>query len=222
MAKMQTLPNNKPFAEIIESSLSCWIAQSWHWNVIPSFGHLVTLSHQQTTLVAIVNSIQTGSSDASRSPIPYQKTEEELHAEQPQIFAFLKTTFTCIPLGYLDKARVRYQLPPQPPKIHAFVQPVAVDISKQFLASPQYLHVLFGLSHQILYMDELLLALLEQQAALGILTPERVSAIVETISLLSGNDYRRLKLFLQRAQPIILAQQSIMSVRPDQVPEERR
>lgn len=197
------MTHNKPFAEVIESSLSHWVAQSWQWDALPSFGQLVTLTSQNITYVALVNAIQTGSSDPSRSPIPYQKTEDELRAEQPQIFAFLKTTFTCIPLGYLDKGRVRYQLPGQPPKIHAFVQSAELDISKLFFAHQQYLHVLFGLNNQILYMDELLLALLEQQASLGILTAERVAAIIETISLLTGNDYRRLKLFLQRAQPII-------------------
>lgn len=222
MVKIQTLSGNKPFAEIIESSLSHWIAQSWQWDVLPFFGSLITVSHREITQVAIVNAIHTGSSDPSRSPLPYQKTEEELRQEQPQIFAFLKTTFTCIPLGYFDKGRVRYQLPPQPPNIHTFVQPASSELSKQFLAHPYYLHVLFGLASQILYMDELLLALLEQQASTGILTPERVTTMVETISLLSGNDYRRLKLFLQRAQPIIQSTKPIMPVRPDQVPEERR
>lgn len=203
MATLQTANSNKPFAEVIESSLSHFVAQSWAWNTFPSFGALVTLSNEHATHVAIVISIQTGSSDPSRSPIPYQKTEEELRAEQPQIFAFLKTTFTAIPLGYFDKGRIRYQLPPQPPKIHSFVQPATLDLAKQFFAHPQYMHVLFGLSNQILYMDELLLALLEQQASIGLLSPERVTSIIETISLLTGNDYRRLKLFLQRAQPIL-------------------
>lgn len=201
--------SSTPFAEIIESSLTHWVAQSWQWDMFPSFGALVTLTNDHITHVAIVHSIQTGSSDASRSPIPYQKTEEELRAEQPQIFAFLKTTFTCIPLGYFDKGRVRYQLPPQPPKIHSFVQPATLELSKQFFAHPHYLHVLFGLSGHVLSMDELLLALLGQQASIGHLSPERLVEVVETISLLSGNDYRRLKLFLQRAQPILNASHNL-------------
>ncbi|MGE0009377.1 MAG: hypothetical protein AB7F19_02440 [Candidatus Babeliales bacterium] len=203
MATLTTLNTNKPFAEIIESSLTQWVAQSWQWNTFPSFGALVTLANEHITHVALVTGIQTGSSDPSRTPIPYQKTEDELHAEQPQIFAFLKTTFTCVPLGYFDKGRLRYQLPPQPPKIHSFVQTADLATSRQFFAHTQYLHVLFGMSNQIVYMDELLLAILEQQASIGALTQERVITIIETISLLTGNDYRRLKLFLQRAQPII-------------------
>lgn len=203
MAIKQKTRANKAFAEIIESTLSSWVAQSWQWDCFPEFGALVTITGSGITHVGIVHAINTGSSDPSRAPIPYQKTEEQLLKEQPQIFSFLKTTFTVLPLGHLEKGAIRYQLPPHPPKIHAFVQSADAHLCKQFFAHQQYLHLMFSLSTQILYIDELLLALLKQQAALGLLNPERVTALIETIALLTGNDYRRLKLFLQRAQPII-------------------
>lgn len=190
------------FAEVIESSLVGWMAQSWEWNVFPRFGSLVTLESKKYTLFGIVHQIQTGSMDPVRYPFPYQKTEEELLREQPQIFEFLKTTFSCLSIGYKEKGKIFYQFAPEPPKIHAFVAAASPLLSKEFFAHEQYLHVLFGLSGQILNVDELLLALLKTMRDMGCMNKQHVEAFLETFSLLTGNDYRRLKLFLQRAQPL--------------------
>lgn len=191
------------FAEVIESSLSGFLAQSWEWDTFPAFGSLVTVKSGTRTLFGIVHQIQTGSMDPVRYPFPYQKTEEELRAEQPQIFEFLKTTFSCLVIGYEEKGKPVYLLAPEPAKIHAFVQPMPTDTYKTFFASSQYLPLLFGLSGQLFNIDELLLAILNHQAKLGIITSKKIDAFVEHFSLLTGNDYRRLKLFLQRAQPLL-------------------
>lgn len=194
---------NKPFAEIIESSLNNWVAQSWQWNNFPAFGSIVTISSNHRTFFAIVHQVNTGSMDPSRSPFPYQKTEEQLLAEQPQIFEFLKTTFSCLPLGYMEKGVLYYQLAPEPPKIHAFVQHATVDQVKQLFYSHRYLHLLFGLSNELINLDELLLAVLKYQTSIGMLSEEKIKAFMQTYSLLTGNDYRRLKLFVQRVEPLL-------------------
>lgn len=195
--------NNKPFSEVIESSLSCWLVQSWQWDIVPSFGSLVVIQTPKRQLFGVVHQIQTGSMDPMRYPFPYQKSHEELLQEQPQIFEFLKTTFSCIPLGYKEKGTIVYLLAPEPPTIHSFVSVMDTDLAKQFFYHDKYLHLLFNLSSQIAYVDELLLALLKQQIELGILREDKIDRFVQTYSLLIGNDYRRLKLFLQRAQSII-------------------
>src|SRR3989337_2594100 len=138
------MKNNKAFAEIIESSLQGWLAQSWQWNQLPSFGSMITGQTKKRTLFGIVHQIKTGSMDPIRYPFPYQKTEEELLAEQPQIFEFLKTTFSCLTIGYQEKGKLYYLIAPEPVKIHAFVEPIKPDLAKQFFYSEKYLHVLFG------------------------------------------------------------------------------
>ncbi len=195
--------SNKPFAEVIESSLHGWLAQSWQWDTFPSFGAIVTIQGKKRTHFGIVHQIQTGSMDPIRYPFPYQKTEEELLKEQPQIFEFLKTTFSCLIIGYQEKGHIYYMMAPEPPKIHAFVQPISLDLAKQFFSSQKYLHLLFSLSNQIANLDELLLAVLKQQGQLDTLSEAKLAAFIEDFSLLTGNDYRRLKLFLQRAQAIM-------------------
>lgn len=194
----------KPFAEVIESSLTSWTAQSWQWNTFPAFGSLLSVRAKQRTLFGIVCHIQTGSMDPTRSPFPYQKTEEELLAEQPQIFEFLKTTFNCIILGYQEKDRTYYLLPPQPAQIHAFVQEASADQSGAFLADDGYLNLLLGGFQQLYNPDELLLALLRYQASYGLLTPNQLHHIIKKFSLLIGNDYRRLKVLASRIEQNIL------------------
>src|SRR5690349_14278413 len=98
----------KPFAEVIESSLHGFLAQTWQWDNFPAFGSLVTVTSNKRTHLAIVHQIKTGSMDPIRYPFPYQKTEEELLAEQPQIFEFLKTAFSCLTIGYQEKGKLYY------------------------------------------------------------------------------------------------------------------
>jgi len=63
--------------------------------------------------------------------------------------------------------------------------------------------LLFGNSGQIINVDELLLALIRQHAELGIMGQEKIKQFVDKFSLLTGNDYRRLKLFLQRVEGVV-------------------
>lgn len=188
------------FAEIIESSLDGFVAQTWQWDRPPPFGSLVEVQNGNMKLYAIVHQVQTGSMDPQRTPFTYQKTQEELLAEQPQIFAFLKTTFSCLIVGYQDKGSFFYTLSPVPPKIHSFVRIPHTDTLKSFFYHETYLHTLFNAAQQICNLDELLLAIFRQHRELGILSNPKLHKLIETFSLLTGNDYRRLKLFLQRVE----------------------
>lgn len=190
--------NNKPFAEVIESSLHGWLAQSWQWDQFPPFGSLVSIEQEGRIHIGIVHQVETGSMDPMRYPFPYKKTQEQLLKEQPQIFEFLKTTFSCLAIGSFLKGRIAYVLPPQPPKIHSFVQPLERDLMKQFFSNEKYLHTLFASGNKIENLDELLLALITQQQHDGIMSEEKITRFMQTYSLLTGNDYRRMKLFLQR------------------------
>lgn len=199
---------SKPFAEVIESSLHGFTAQSWEWDAFPSFGSLVAIHTDKRILFGIVHQIQTGSMDPSRHPFPYKKTEEELRREQPQIFEFLRTTFSCITIGYQERNSYFYLLAPEPVKIHAFICPMPQELAFNFLSDDAYLHLIFSLSNHLFNLDELLLAILKYQTELGLLTPTRITTFIQRFSLLTGNDYRRLKLFLQRAEPIMASPRS--------------
>jgi hypothetical protein len=185
------------FAEIVESSLTSWTAQSWQWDTFPEFGSLVTITTKKRTIFGIVYEIKTGSMEQGRYPFTYQKTEEELMAEQPQIFEFLKTTFSCLTLGFQEHDVVVHQLAPEPPKIHAFVGPILPTHYKPFFNNTGYLHLMFAAS-EVCMVDELLLALLSNLQKNNVLTEEKLYNIIDAIALLSGNDYRRLKILMSR------------------------
>jgi len=191
---------NKPFAEVIESSLQGFLAQSWQWDTFPTFGSLVTITTSERTLFGLVHQIKTGSMDPMRYPFAYQKTEEELRREQPQIFEFLKTTFSCVIIGYYQESHMHYLLAAQPAKIHAFVSPAHPDLAKQFLYQDRYLPLLFSLAGQLSNLDETVLALLGYQASLNLLTEAKIEGFMQEFSLLTGNDYRRLKVLASRIE----------------------
>ena len=195
--------NKNSFAEVIESSLQSWTSQTWQWDNIPAFGSIVTIDSNEKTIFGIISQINIGSIDPVRSPFPYQKTEEELLREQPQIFEFLKTTFLCISLGYKENGKIFHLISPKPPKIHSFIAHASKDQIIEFFQNEKYLHILFGSQNQIFNLDELLLTILKNLQTLHILSPEKLNNFVQTFSLLTGNDYRRLKLFLQRIHEII-------------------
>jgi hypothetical protein len=194
---------NKPFGEVIESSLQSFTAQTWQWDDFPAYGSLVSIEQPHGTSIGLVYEVSTGSIDPSRSPFAYQKTEQELKKEQPQIFEFLKTTFSCITLGSIVQERCHYTAPSHPAKIHSFVTHTNSTISYQFLARPLWIQRLFALGGIVANVDELLLAVFAQQNKEQFFDAQKLQDMMQTYSLLTGNDYRRIKLFLGRAAPFI-------------------
>lgn len=199
-------PATAAFAEVIESSLDHFTAQCWEWDHFPSFGSLVTITNNTLMLIGCVTQVHTGSMDPMRYPFPYKKTEQELQAEQPQIFEFLKTTFTVQIIGHAqlkeNTTSYYYLLPPKPAKIHSFVGYASMNLYAQFFQQAHYLNLLFAFAHNIPNLDELLLALLHNMNQRQLLTQEHLEAFCQTFSLLTGNDYRRLKLFLGRVEAL--------------------
>lgn len=188
------------FAEVIESSLNNFTAQTWQWDNFPQFGSLVTVKNNNLTLFGLVYDIKTGSFDNTRTPFAYQKTEQQLKQELPHIFEFLQTTFTCITIGYQEETLILHQVAPYPPKIHSFVSQANKEDLKNFFSKEHFLQILFNYNHSAIGREELLLALLKYLAKNNILNEERLASFIKALTLLTGNDYRYLKLFLQRVQ----------------------
>lgn len=191
------------FAEVVESSVNSFTAQCWKWDNFPNFGSLILVEEKEKTFLGLVTNISTGSLDANRYPFTYQKTLEELQEEQPQIFEFLKTTFKVLVVGYIENSKIRYLLPPTPAKIHSFVSFPSRKVILDFFSSFDFLHLIFSNEAVIINIDELLLALLHYLSNEGLLNELKLIEFSDRLSLLTGNDYRRLKLFLYRAQQLI-------------------
>lgn len=190
---------NTVLAEVVESNLNSFVAQCWQWDVMPAFGSLVCVQEKTGLIFGLVSNLQTGSMDPQRSPFAYQKTEEELRTQHPQIFEFLKTTFDVCIVGHRPaNGQLSYTLPPFPAKIHSFVGPAAAQQMEQFFTNPAFLSLLFSAPSEGPHRDDLLLALFDLMARNNLLTQQRFEQYYHTFSLLVGNDYRRLKILLAR------------------------
>ncbi len=195
-------PHFPAFAEVVASTLTQYTAQCWNWDQSPAFGSLVCVNNKNTILYGMVTNLETGSSDPQRLPFPYQKTEEELRAHHPQIFEFLRTTFTVSVVGYkTTDGFLEHTLPPHPACIHQFVAPASTQECADFFATPYFLSVLLNNNAANPLLDELLISVLRRIINTDLLSPTLFEDYYHTLTLLLGNDYRRLKILLQRIQP---------------------
>jgi len=192
--------NNQYCAEIIESSLQTWQAQSWQWETSLPFGALTVSQHADGYIFGIVYQINTGSDDPQRTAYAYQKTEAELRREQPQVFAFLRTISSCLTVGYIQHGIIAYQLAPHPPRIHAFVGLATIEQQKNFFSQEYFLPVLFNATASLAYCDELLFAVIKRALENKTLSYDNFVRSLEMLSCLFGNDYRRFRLLLARLE----------------------
>ncbi|AXK60646.1 hypothetical protein [Candidatus Chromulinivorax destructor] len=190
------------FAEILESNITNWQAQSWKWDAIPEFGSLVIATSDNRTLFGIIYDITTGPIDPIRQPVAYQKTQEELLQEQPQIFEFLTTSFSCLSIGYQENNQFFYNLPPQPPKMHTFVGNATTEQYATCFSHEHFLHLIFNTTEQI-NREELLLAIIRHQLQHNVLTKKRLNKFIESFFMLNRNNYLQTKMFLPRLQKLL-------------------
>ncbi len=203
--------NNKTcFAEILTSSIATFTAQAWQWDTMLEFGSLVTATSHDKTIFAVIYDITTGPSDSIRQPVAYQKTHDELLRDQPQIFEFLTTSFSCVALGYADKqGNIVYNLPPQPAQMHTFVHHATVQNYQDFFASEQFLNLLCNATLP-LNLQELLLAIIQHQLHKKVLTKKRLNAFIESFFMLNKNNYIQTKIFLARLQQLLTTSDDLL------------
>lgn len=192
----------KPFAEIIESSLTKITAQCWDLAISPSFGQCIEIKGEAICVYALVNHIQTGSFDALRKPSPFKKTIADLKKEQPHIFEFLITTFTCIPIAYSYQKKFIYAIPPEPPQMHEFILPIDAKQISILFSKKHFLMSIFSLQEQVGNVDELVISCLRCIHQKELFTPDYYVDLLDTYALLAGNDYKRVKLFANRLEEI--------------------
>jgi len=198
---------DKYLGEVVHSTISQWTTQAWDYDCYPEFGSVICLQDDKIQTFGLVYFIKTGSDDPVRQVFAFQKNPAELVQEQPQIFACLKTSFSAIPLGYEQDRRLIYALPSRPPKLHSFVRLADVAELQKLLAGSGCVHALFSQYQKIEYFEELLLAFLRYLEQYNLVSRSLLMQISEQLSLVTANDYRRLKMFMDRARDIKIHEQ---------------
>src|SRR5262249_57495760 len=107
---------------------------------------------------------RTGRRGPGRRPIAYGLREEEVRAQQPQIFELLCTEFAALHVGFAAAGRVRPYLPPRPPGLHAFVSDCSPMEVCALTDSPDLLRALLRAPGEV-NTDELIAACLRHASA---------------------------------------------------------
>jgi hypothetical protein len=199
--KQASYDQTTPFAEVVESSLSTAISQCWRNDDLPTFGSFVTID-SNPILIGCVTDIKHLSRDPSRIPTTYQMTDEELHREQPQIFALLITQFTIKIVGYRDNNAISFFLPPLPAGIHRFVSRLAPTDTDALFTDPQLFEALMRGDEQT-NLDDLLLVIFRKLAARGPIAPSLLDHFYDLYRNYTKGDIARCRRFFARtAEPI--------------------
>jgi len=195
---------DSPFAEVIESSLNSISALCWDENKLPPFGTLVKISYGSVSSYGIITNIVTASSDSSRTPYAFKQTLEDLHRNQPQIFAFIQTTCTIRLIWHTEnESSFLSSLPvPYPAPLHAWIECAPVEMAAQALTTPSLLDALTETVEPSL-IDDCLIALATHAARSNVLSHDHLVGFLEKYSQEINNDLRRAKRFLQHMERIL-------------------
>jgi hypothetical protein len=182
------LATKQPFGEVIASTLDNCTIQAWEWNNYPAYGSLIHIDEVDALFIGIIEKIITAPLDGTRMPTAYKKTDPELKAEYPHIFALLRTTLTATILGTKTK-RGNLAIPTKPVNIHAFCGSSADALSNtEITLALQRIITL----HEPHNADMLIQQYLLQQKSAGTLGGESLRALITVYIESVGNDYKRI------------------------------
>jgi hypothetical protein len=191
--------------EVIEACTRDFNVQSYELYQLPPLGSLVKTrgEMQQDTrieILGVVYNASTSSMDQGRRPIARGKdelNEDEIYRSSPQLLKLLRSEFNVLVVGYSQGDTVFQCLPPQPARIHSFVNLCSNEEIKQFGHSFDFLNILLTARVDI-PATELISACLRQMGRVYGLERHLflVSAGKELAALLC-DDYVQLKAILK-------------------------
>jgi len=137
--------------EIIETTSTGFVAESFDLNRPPALGRLVAVASPADSggasglnLYAVVTYGQTVGIDPSRRAMRRSNDavfDQAVYRENPELEHILRTEFGAALVGFFD-GRVRQRLPPQPPPLHFSVHEVDTEDVRRFTDSLLYLRLL--------------------------------------------------------------------------------
>ena len=136
--------------EIVETHSMGFVAESFELHRPPALGSLVKVELSRDSDIyayAVVSYGQTSGLEPGRRAIR-RGTDEvydgAIYDEHPELRRTLRTVFNAVLVGWDDGARLRQQLPPQPPPLHFSVQECDSSDVTRFSDGLYYLRLLLG------------------------------------------------------------------------------
>lgn len=205
-------PNaNEPSAEVLESRTTGWVAQCRELHCAPPFGSFVRAPDaspedaRREVVYGVVAHIETLPFEANRRPLALWTSENDMDARHPQIGKLLRTTFEVRCIGWTrgtlaNGAQIHQSLPPQPPRLHSFVNRCDAADVRAFTAKHDWIRLLFdgAGSNGGASADELLVAACHEAFSAYNGDIEYSIEVGKTLALLLRADYLRLRAILSR------------------------
>jgi hypothetical protein len=139
--------------EIIESTSTRFVAESFELNQPPPLGSLVKVSlGEGRDLYGVVCYGETGGLDPRRRAVRRSSDEvhdEQIYRENPQLEHTLRTEFEILSVGMGEGGVVRQGLPSQPPPLHFSVHRCYSEETVLFTENLYYFRLLLGASGQV-------------------------------------------------------------------------
>jgi hypothetical protein len=151
-------------------------------------------------IYGVVFHMSTGAIDPGRQTQALHLPPERLSERMPQLALVLRTCFTAVVVGHVESGVVCPYLPPQPPEIHRFVAPCALEEVEALTREPDFLRVLAAAEGPV---EDLLAAAIRHAAeARGTGRPadEFIVACGKTLALLFRREPDRFQSVMRRVQ----------------------
>jgi hypothetical protein len=212
--------SNKPEAEetelvvgeVVETSLTQYIAQTYVLDESPPFGGLVKVRDRggRCEIFGVVHHIATGGIDPGRRAVARGKSEqpardEQVYSENPQLNRLLRTEFGVTVLGCRkinsagEIGKMAYIFPDYPPPLHYGVSLCATSTLIEFTEESRYLRTL--LEAKDAPVEELIAAVLRKGAeARGAWGRDWLVESGRYLARLLKEDYDRLRLILEKCE----------------------
>jgi hypothetical protein len=186
--------------EVIEASITDFVAQCYKLYELPPLGSLVKTREQGVELFGVAYRATTTSFEPGRRPIARGKneaSEEALYQANPQLMKLLRSEFGVVVVGHRESGKLHHYLPPQPARIHGFIYRCSPQEIREFTESLGFLSILVN-TNLAIAGDEVIAAALRHMSRVHE-DPNAflVSAGKELAILLSG-DFGKLKAVLGR------------------------
>ncbi|MEB3181368.1 MAG: hypothetical protein VKL59_20385 [Nostocaceae cyanobacterium] len=203
-------PNH--FAEVIETSTTEFLAQCLEpedlsFPPMPPFGSWISSVDEESgnQVFAVVYYATTMPIDSVHRARALGMSLEDLKAEQPQIFAMLKTEFRAALVGFqeqssnLNNSRIYQYLPPRPPQIHQAVYRCQPEAIVNFTQELDFLRTLLSVNGAP--VESLTAAAIREVYQLRSFDREWLVKAGRTLSVLLKDDYDRLRFILSQIHP---------------------
>lgn len=190
-------------AEVIEASTGEFTAQSYELHQAPPFGSLLRTGEEEAAIYGAVCYSSTASLEPGRRPTARGwdlEEEEEVYRQNPQLARLLRTEFRALIVGHQGAGRICHFLPPQPPRLHAFVYPCPQEEVASFTQSLDFLPLLLGAALSI-PNEELVAACLRAAAAAREDGRAFLVRAGKELALLLARDPSRLNVILRKIRP---------------------